>query len=160
MDIEQTKRMNFMIKELTKSGMVSSFDDAIDTASGLYHNAMPEDKKPEAPPVEEETQELPVDEAETTYEKVQEELKSHVSNAIKNNNVDIAKSMQKIWDEVQSLKREYQKELQALKQDLKAPEPAPKKENLNNYQEDPHPRQGDYAPDNVVLENYFYCGQR
>lgn len=157
MDIEQTKRMNFMIKELTKSGMVNSFDDAISTASGLYHNAMPEDKKPEAAQVEITEQEVPT---ETTYENVQEKLKSHVTNEIKNNNVDIAKSMQKIWDELQSLKREYQKEIQALKQDLKSPEPASKKETLNNYQEDPHPRQGDYAPDNVVLENYFYYGQR
>lgn len=44
MNIEQTKRMNLMVKELTKSGVVSSLDDAVGTAAGLYDGAMPQDK--------------------------------------------------------------------------------------------------------------------
>jgi hypothetical protein len=50
MNIEQTKRMNFMIKELQKNGIVSQFADAINIAGGLYENAMP-DSKEEAIPV-------------------------------------------------------------------------------------------------------------
>jgi hypothetical protein len=50
MNIEQTKRMNFMIKELRKNGIVNQFADAVNIAGGLYENAMP-DSRSEAIPV-------------------------------------------------------------------------------------------------------------
>ena len=41
MDVGQTQKMNFMIKELTKNGVVTTFDDAVGVAGELYPKGMP-----------------------------------------------------------------------------------------------------------------------
>ncbi|MGM5487481.1 MAG: hypothetical protein ACQESG_00875 [Nanobdellota archaeon] len=154
MDVEQTKKMNFMIKELTKSGMVTSFEDAIDKASSMYENAMPEERQQEAkaPCSHVQAQSVPQSNSEHVSQSV-DLLERKFTNTLKQNNQAIATEMRKIWEELKALK-DMSKPAQAAHPAPAGPQPAaPQKA-------ESHPRQGDFNPTNVDLEKYFYYGNR
>ena len=195
MNVEQTKRMNLMIKELTKSGMVSSFADAVDTAAGLYEGAMPQDKnvsqvieatrENDAPAQEaegsdkeaasEQVETQPQQESQEPHPPSQptlglEEVQSCVQERIDANNQSIAKDLRSLYEEIKKVQSGYQQEIDDLKNQikaLKASRPSGQQELSQENEKQPekkegpeNPRQGSYSPDAVVLENYFYYGNK
>ncbi|MFO7710558.1 MAG: hypothetical protein R6V53_02225 [Candidatus Woesearchaeota archaeon] len=149
--------MNFMIKELTKSGMVTSFEDAIDKASNLYANAMPEEReevKTQSQP--QQSQVEPQTQAQTQSQPNLDLLERKFTNTMKQNNQAIANEMKKIWEELQSLKKQsMQAQVQAQSQNQ-----AQNQTQQKPAQPESHPRQGDFTPTSVDLEQYFYYGKR
>jgi hypothetical protein len=202
MNIEQTKKMNLMIKELTKSGMVNSFDDAVTQATGLYQNSMPthlqtsqviEKPKPEMQKSVEMTENLDVEHTESVQkiaglnnEQVKIIVDENINSVMKKNNTQIANEMKKIWDYIKDMKEGYESKISELKKELNASmqnnqnsQNNQGNQNLNNFSQgnnnnnnnrhaqqnkpktqNVNPRQGEFTPDNVVLENYFYYGNK
>lgn len=160
MNIEQTKRMNHMIKQLTAKGIVSQFDEAVQVASNLYDNAMPDSKESEAtvPRQEQQPQQQGL---EPNFAMVDRKIKF----AIQHNNELINAQFQKMWDEVQKIRDDYQRRLSELKAPRREAPPAPKEsvqkivQTPSSAQEASSPRSGDFTPENIVLESYFYCGR-
>jgi hypothetical protein len=197
MNIEQTKKMNLMIKELTKSGMVNSFDDAVTQATGLYQNSMPTHmqssqvlvkpepvKKQDSAQVSEISEEKVV-ESNSGFDtqQVNKVVEEKINSIMQKNNTQIANEMKKIWDYIKDMKEGYESKIIELKRELNANRQANQSNNNSNDQnskpdwnnanantkqtqlntqkkENVNPRQGEFTPDNVVLENYFYYGNK
>ena len=194
MNIEQTKKMNFMIKELTKSGMVSSFEDAVDQASSLYSNSMPytlQVSQKEEPRQQLETDPKVSDTANYTAQVSPKTddldlFERRVHSTIRHNNDSIASEMNKLWQELKSVKSHYQQELEQLRnmmetlkvsrrqepnaevqrslvesssQKQQASHAAPQQKQAQSKEEN-HPRQGSFTPNNIDLESYFYFGNK
>ena len=180
MNIENTKKMNSMIKELTKSGMVSCFDQAIDTAQSLYQDAMPKEKE-QKQEVKEQTQISSDNQPDALPQDI---LQRKIDYAIRQNNENIAVDMQKLYNELKEMKEHYHNEILRLRNiidilkitssngqsvpsvksnnennaNINKPKPVQKKLEVPKKEE--NPRSGDFSPDNVVLENYFYYGTK
>jgi len=158
MDIAKTQKMNLMIKELTKSGRVSNFDDAVYTASELYENAMPNPSQPQKSQQKNPNSKV----SENPQQKPDEEL---IKRFIRQNNEGIAREMKKIWDYIKYMEQSYEKEIKELKAKLsqaKAIAKAPEKTQttLNRPSEESSPKNGTFTPNNVALESYFYYGNK
>ncbi|MFP4424697.1 MAG: hypothetical protein ACLFP2_05735 [Candidatus Woesearchaeota archaeon] len=146
--------MNFMIKELTKSGMVTSFEDAIDKASNLYANAMPEERQREEIKPRSQAQPQEQNQVQPSLDLLERKF----TNTMKQNNQAIANEMKKIWEELQSLKKQS---VQAQQRTQQSPSQAqPVQQTPQPPKAESHPRQGDFTPTNVDLEQYFYYGKR
>lgn len=201
-----------MIKELTKSGMVGSFDEAVNTASGLYQNGMPQDRNVSQvlqthnsqaaiidsnAEISTSTTEVQTETADTNMNvEITEQLEpvaqvsftmDHVENkiscCIKDNNVAIANEMKKMYSQMADMKSHYEQEIAQLKnfintmqvtkqhQDNAAERAQPVTQHQSVAQTAPstqaaeakpeaHPRQGEFTPQNVELESYFYYGTK
>ncbi len=167
MNIEQTQKMNFMVRELTKSGIVSNFDDAVTMASDLYTNGSPSTvQSSESSTVAESTPET----AKTTsdfsdFERIAERK---ANNAVQNYALELQKELTSLKQEIESLKLQ-------LKNQVSAPAPSqptqvfqPREEpvqqqaqkQLRTETKEAHPRQGNNSPDNIELEDFFYYGTK
>ncbi|MCB9362785.1 DUF2240 family protein [Candidatus Woesearchaeota archaeon] len=159
MNIEELRKANQMIAELTKNGHVQSFDDAVSQATSIYENSVPESYKRQETVV----QELPKVEPQTKSV-TEQEIRQIVSDAIMKNNKLIAEEMKKLYNEMQQIKaikaQPVERPVEQVQQHASNQVSTENSGGKPQTQKESHPRQGNFSPDNVVLENYFYYGSK
>jgi hypothetical protein len=204
MDIEQTKRMNFMIKELRKNGIVSQFSDAVSLAQNLYADGMPESRQQAIlmPPQRQEPMQM-ISSSTTDNNQIEKQEEAEnidssniyriidrkISYAQREHNEMLKTMLSEMKIEMNQITSRYEQEILSLKNminNLKNQSIVqktnqttlinPVQESTSKIKETPihveqpkqmrndnngsSPRVGDYNPDNVVLENYFYFGKK
>lgn len=171
MNIQQTQKMNFMIKELTQSGIVSNFDDAVTMASDLYTNGQPSTvmSEPSSSSMESKEEPMTASPSQVSSSEFERIAERKAKNEIQNYAMEMQKELTALKEEVASLK--IQMRNQAASQPSQVSQPVqPKVEQEQPQQEaqpqqqlrtetqQEHPRQGKHNPNNVELEDYFYFG--
>lgn len=159
MNIEQTKKMNFMIKELRNNGIVSQMGDAVEMASGMYDNAMPNGKSSDSqanfqnnPSSEEKSPDV--------YQVIERKLRY----ARSEHDRMIEEKFRELTVEMQRMKQQYDNQLKELRRQIAAKGSDQRNiDQQSTISDKPvqveKPQQDSYNPDNVVLENYFYFGK-
>ncbi len=123
MDIEQTKRMNFMIKELTKSGIVNNFDDAVSMATGLYTNGSPESTQSSASVAVEPKESVTA--SEPSYDHIEKLAERKAKNAVQNYAMELNKELESLRSEIDSLKLQLRTQQAPLSNQVQEPKPEP-----------------------------------
>jgi hypothetical protein len=167
MDIEQTKKMNFMIRELTRTGSCKNFDDALAMAGNIYEGGMPDSH----------TSLVVTEESERVRELVDQRIRHHLSSldSLKeaaNKNADfrenVSGELKRLWAAIDLLKQEAPKPQQRPAEiestaAVEQPQPVEQKVQLRLPQEEkqapaPHPKAGNYNSNDVSLDKFFYFG--
>jgi len=171
MDIEQTKKLNFMIKELNRTGCVSSYDDAMAVAGNIYDGGLPKSTE--------------IENGERMREMVDMRIQHHLSQ----NQEELGAKLAKVTEANDSLKQELKQLWQAIESLKQAPRfekpqeiestpevrPAVQQSFVDTpkafvpreqpvQQERPiiqnSPRCGSYNSNDVALDKFFYCGNK
>ena len=144
MNIEQTKKMNIMIKELTKTGTVTNFDDAVAMAGNMYEEGLPE------------TPQVIAEESDRMRDLVDRRIRFNLAGLTDNINSEL----KRVWDALEDLKKAPQphepKDIDSTKEITEE-----KVQETQNTEEGcSHPRNGSYNSEDVSLEKFFYFGEK
>ncbi|MFH1510971.1 MAG: hypothetical protein ABIF10_04710 [Candidatus Woesearchaeota archaeon] len=157
MDIEQTKKMNFMIRELTRTGSAKSYDDAMKMAGSVYSDGLPETQA---------TTVLTQDFAAELENRMSREIGrvSERQAAEAKASVDFqestAQEVKRLWNALEELKNAPKPEHKPV--ESTAPQTGqPSTMGLQPKEQKPipHPRAGNYNSGDVALEKFFYFGK-
>lgn len=183
MDIEQTKKMNFMIRELTRTGAVRNFEDAVSVAGTVYESGLPEPRASYSV----------TDDSDRMRDIVDQRIRHHLSDLGSQTSAELKKHAELRDNLHEEVKRLWQA-VEELKQLAAAPKPVHKPVEVESTSESvpeaaapavevkpveqpreavapavaprpaapsapaPHPRAGNYQSDDVALEKFFYFG--
>lgn len=151
MNIEQTKKMNFMIKELTKTGTASTFDDAVAMAGNMYEEGLPE--RPSTVVISETTDRM--------RELVDKRIRHHVSSITEQVNAELTR----LWQAVEEVRQRSPEKPEPKDIDTTKELPAAKTEpevvkTKHEEAKTAHPRNGSFGSEDVSLEKFFYFGDK
>ena len=155
MDLAQTQKMNNLIGDLTKSGRVDNFDDAVSMAGNIYDSGLPEAQ---------------ISEEGNRMRELELAIRSQLSTVVQ----DINSELSKIWQVLEELQKnppkpevdstaEQPAQQQAQEeepQDEPPAEPDEQPEEIEQEQSNEHPRTGNNNSEDVDLEKFFYFGQK
>ncbi|MFH0978685.1 MAG: hypothetical protein V1837_05265 [Candidatus Woesearchaeota archaeon] len=173
-DIEQTKKLNFMIKELTRTGAASSFDDAVAMAGNVYEEGLPETT----------ASVVLAKEGDRVRQLIDERIRHHLANASEGLNNELKRvsesheslksELKQLWQAVEGIKQQAPKHIKPEEidstKDTVIPMPQPEvvqhPRGFTSPMEQPrpalvdHPRSGSYKSDDVALDKFFYFGNK
>ena len=163
MDIEQTKKLNFMIKELTRTG--ASFDDAMAMAGNVYDGGLPGQT----------TSSVIAQDGERMREMVDLRIRHHLANEseqfneqfkkIIEQNQSLSGEIKQLWAAVEGLKNQSPKQTKPEEiESTVEPQPALQPRGIPVEEKKPapvsHPRSGSYNSSDVALDKFFYFGNK
>lgn len=151
MDIEQTKKMNFMIRELTRTGSAKNYDDAMAMAGSVYNGGLPENKAVANPEIAVELENRMSREMARVLERQTFEAKANMDFR-----ESMAQEMKKLWGALEEIKRAPKPEPVVITQAM----PQADSLGVQPREQKPiaHPRAGNYNSGDVALEKFFYFG--
>lgn len=171
-DIEQTKKLNFMIKELTRTGAVSSFDDAVTMAGNVYDGGLPKTT----------TSSVIAQDGDRMRELVDMRIRHHLANhsdqvnqrvsKLVEQNQSLSAEIKQLWGAIESLKQSAPRaikpeEIDSTKELKVEPRPEPQLQPRGFVEEKKpeqatvcHPRSGAYNSQDVALDKFFYFGRK
>ena len=155
MDVEKITKINALAKELKKHGIVDSFDEGAELAQEI------------------------IEKNEKSYQEFQNQLKRSVEkrveetqkqdfleneiNKIKQHLTTLTNKMNEIIDEINKLNDKVDKVMSGSARTQQIVSDNSKiKETTNNKKEEKtsYPRSGNYKPEDVSIEKFFYCGKK
>jgi len=147
MDVEKLRRVNQLSAELRKHNMAATSDDAFSQAEQIVRQ---DDVREFLQRAKESEKDVNNPSSDQLYQ-----IK------LERDNRQLAEHIQKLYQEVGHLKAEMEQLKKAPP--IQQPAEKPKVEQqavLKTEKKEPHPRQGDFKPDDVSVEKMFYFGNK
>ena len=160
MDVMPTMKMNDMVKNLTRHGIISDSDEAIEMASKMYNVEKGEPKVEIEDPKKLET------------DKAQEQIKNLIDKRLQyfleKNNSMIYKELQELWTKMNQIGPEFENRIHQVRQEVLTVDTQPKiqpqkaSEPVQKEPEKPveHPRSGEFSDSQFSVDKIFYCGDK
>jgi hypothetical protein len=171
MDIEQTKKMNFMIRELTRTGAVRGYEDAMVMAGNVYEEGLPQAQ----------ASLVVTEESDRVRDCVDKRIRNHLADLTEQLGVETKANasfreqtlgeLKRIWASLEEMKQQAPKpqhrpaeiestaEVKSVAPAELKPEPKPElRQEEKKQAPQPHPRAGNYNSDDVSLDKFFYFG--
>lgn len=149
MDVEKLRKVNQLSAELRRHNMASSSDEAFDQAEKIIH--------------QQEVREFLQRSKEVT-ESTKNPTADHLYQVnLERQNRYLNEQIQKLNGQLEQLKAEVEQLKQTPKAQPIQIQAAPKVEKqavLQSKTEEPHPKQGNFSPDDVSIEKMFYFGNK
>jgi len=171
MDVEATLKMNDMVKNLTKHGIISDSSEAMEMAAKMYNVGKKEnvEVKEEKDASEDAAAANDKDSDKVCKEEIKHLIDQRLQYFIDKNNKVVINEFQNIWSRLNEISSEIDAKLSQLKQ-----QSIQSQTHCGNVQEelnqphdsrcdqgsDPNPRSGSYNEDDVAIDKIFYSGQK
>ena len=179
MDAASVSKMNDMVKNLTKHGIISNSEEAVKMAEKMYNVEKGEKKSEEAPAEDVQVREMEEssDKSDYSEQKIQELVDKRAKQLIDDNNKAIILEFHKLWERLNKIMPDIESRLADIKQNINVSvtdvdpeasevkpeakeEPKASEASKNSEAKDNHPRSGGFNTDDVSVEKFFYCGQK
>lgn len=168
MDASSISKMNDMVKNLTKHGIISNSEEAMKMAEKMYNvekskvESSADDEQ--AKKIEEECSDKSDDN--DSKQEIQNLINQKATQLIDENNKAIILEFQKVWERLNKIMPDIESRLADIKQnvqisasnaDQKSPE-----EKSEAKEADAKEANGDggFKSDDISVEKFFYCGQK
>lgn len=161
MDASSISKMNDMVKNLTKHGIISNSEEAMKMAEKMYNVGRSEEKSSDDDVQVKEIEKECSDKSDYNKQEIQNLIDQKATQLIDENNKAIIMEFQKVWERMNKIMPEIESRLADIKQnvqipasnaDQKSPEEKPEAKEANEDE--------GVKPDDVSVEKFFYCGQR
>lgn len=159
-----------MVKNLTKHGIISNSEEAIEMASRMYNVQ----KKDEGTTTDEGM--TTIDSEGSNGQKIKDEMKSMIDKRLQyflqKHNSMMFKEFQEIWTKLNQVGPHIDNKLQQIRQELQTMAPqqqvmAPQQQVMTPQQQvikpennEKRPRTGKFNEEDVSVEKFFYCGDK
>lgn len=149
MNVEEIQKVDLLAKTLQSQGIATSPSDAADKANEIIN--VTEDKNVE--------EDVRIHLLERKYKNLLNENNNQFFSEIN----DIKTALSSLNNELSSVKNQLRENKEKINEQLVKSEPETKEvqvkiEDSKEIKKEPHPRQGNYNPDDVSIEKFFYCG--
>lgn len=169
LNVEATLKMNDMVKNLTKHGIISNSHEALEMASKMYN-------------VEKNDEDMGINIEMSNEQKIKEELKSMIDKRLQyfleKHNSMVYKEFQEIWTKMNQLGPHFENKIEQMRNEMSVinqnqPNDVQQstqkklrqeinqdlKENKEEKIKD-NPRSGKFDNDDVSVEKFFYFGEK
>lgn len=179
MDAASVSKMNDMVKNLTRHGIISNSEEAVKMAEKMYNVGTGEKKSDEVPTEDVQVREMEKssDKSDDSKYELQEFIDKRVKQLIDENNKAIILEFHKLWERLNKIMPDIEIRLADIKQNIDVSasdvdpevsevkpeakeEPKASEASKNSEEKNGHPRSGGFNTDDVSVEKFFYCGQK
>lgn len=151
MDVEATMKMNNMVKNLTKHGIISDSAEAIKMAATMYNVEKKEEEKQQC------GKETKIKEK-SMSDDVKHLIDKRLQYFIEKNNEVIIKEFQNIWTRLNEINSDVDSRLSQFRDNVVLEKPDTKIPEQIDAKDEPRTR--DYNEADVAIDKVFYFGQK
>ena len=161
MDASSISKMNDMVKNLTKHGIISNSEEAMKMAEKMYNVGRSEEKSSDDDVQVKEIEKECSDKSDYNKQEIQNLINQKATQLIDENNKAIIMEFQKVWERMNKIMPEIESRLADIKQNVQIPaSDADQKSTEEKPEAKEANKDGGVKPEDISVEKFFYCGQR
>ncbi|MEA3515086.1 MAG: hypothetical protein U9R34_06405 [Nanoarchaeota archaeon] len=164
MDASSISKMNDMVKNLTKHGIISNSEEAMKMAEKMYNVGKSETKSSDDDEQGKEIEKECSDKSDNNKQEIQNLINQKATQLIDENNKAIILEFQKVWERLNKIMPDIESKLADIKQNIQisASDAGQKSTEEKTEAKEANVDGGVKSNDvsDISVEKFFYCGQK